>query len=35
MRVMVLGPSGPDLFADNVAVTLESMGHEVQVTGNR
>ena len=33
MRVMVVGPLGPDDFADNVQETLSRMGHEVHAVG--
>lgn len=33
MRVMVVGPLGPDDFADNVRDTLTRMGHEVHAVG--
>lgn len=33
MRVMVVGPLGPDDFADNVRDTLSRMGHEVHAAG--
>lgn len=29
MRILLPGPQGPDTFADNVAVTLKAMGHDV------
>lgn len=33
MRVMVVGPLGPDDFADNVRDTLSRIGHEVHAVG--
>lgn len=33
MRVVVVGPTAPDLFADNVASSLREMGHEAWLGG--
>ncbi|GAA5147585.1 hypothetical protein GCM10023340_20220 [Nocardioides marinquilinus] len=33
MRAAVIGPTAPDLFADNVASSLRAMGHEATLVG--
>lgn len=35
MRIIVVGPHFPDSFARNIAVTLETMGHEVKCAAVR
>lgn len=33
MRILVVGPTQPDTFADNVAFTFTQMGHDVELAG--
>lgn len=33
MRILVVGPTSPDAFADNILATLPAMGHEARAAG--